>query len=74
MKRSFDKPHEATKELTEPFPGNDVWVSDLKKKGLFEKKLPELRFYLVELESGAQFRRNRSHPNTFTVKLPERRG
>lgn len=42
MKTGFDKWHVATKELTEPFPGDDVWVSDLKKEGPFENKLPEL--------------------------------
>lgn len=58
--------HGATKQLPELIPWGDVYVSDLKKKRAVKMKLSEpIRSYLVELESGAQLKRNQVHLNPF---------
>lgn len=52
-------------------PGDDVRVSDLRKKGELsdKRKLPEPRSYLVELESGAQLTKNRMHLKTLLLHV-----
>lgn len=65
MKRRFDQRHGVSKELPELVPGDQVWLSDIRKKGTVISKLPEPRSYLVKLESGAQLRRNRAHLTPF---------
>ena len=60
-KRNFDSCH-SPKELPTLEAGNQVWIPDLKVKGIVQKEAATRRYY-VNTEKGTEVKRNRKHLN-----------